>query len=90
MDPTTNLLRILSSWSRIELGVFEAGISLGGLWDQGHLMTIPFDPQGIQKLISQLQSDPFFAVQARRLERGDFRDGGGIQTEGDLLDSLTS
>lgn len=88
----SNLVRVVSSWSRVELPGFESGLSLGGLWDQGHLMTIPYDPQGIDKLREKLRNDPFFKLnpQSSKLERGHFRDGGGIQTEGDLFDFLRS
>jgi hypothetical protein len=87
-----NLVRVLSAWSRVELPGFNAGLSLGGLWDQGHLMTIPYDPNGIDDLRSKLRGDPFFANNPRtgQLQTGHFRDGGGIQTEGNLHDFLDS
>jgi hypothetical protein len=88
----TNLVRVVSSWSRVELPGFQGGLSLGGLWDQGHLMTIPYDPQGIDKLRAKLRNDDFFKnnPRSRELEHGHFRDGGGIQTQGDLFDFLSS
>ena len=87
-----NLVRVLSAWSRVELADFEGGLSLGGLWDQGHLMTIPYDPQGIDKLKTKLQNDTFFSnnPHSAELQHGQFQDGGGIQTEGDLHDFLSS
>lgn len=87
----SNLVRVVSSWSRVELPAFQSGLSLGGLWDQGHLMTIPYDPQGIDNLREKLRNDQFFKhnPNSSKLQRGHFQEGGGIQTEGDLFDFLS-
>jgi hypothetical protein len=85
-----NLVRVIDHWSHLETGGFDSSLSLSGLWDESHLDTIPFDPDGIDDLIHTIKSDQFFNSQPRAqlLEHGQFSDGGGIQTEGDLHDFL--
>lgn len=95
MDPLTdNLVRVIDNWSDIESGVLNRGQSLSGRWDQRHLGAIPYDPDGIDRLISRVRNNNFLATdprvrpQTEALEHGMFVDGGGIQTQGDLFDFL--
>ena len=65
---------------------------LQALWNRRHLGSIPYDPDGIDRLIDAVQSDNFLQAnsQANQLSHGMFVNGGGIQTEGDLHDFLAS
>jgi hypothetical protein len=97
MEPIAdNLVRVLDAWSDSESGTLNRGQSLGGLWDQRHLGAIPYDPDGIDRLISRVRSNNFFKADAKfnvhagALGHGMFVAGGGIQTEGDLFDFLAS
>lgn len=87
-----NLARVIDRWSGLETGALTRDTVLKNLWDRRHLGTIPYSPDGIDRLIDRIQNDSFFQTnqQAGQLERGMFVDGGGIQTEGELHDFLNS
>lgn len=97
MDPIAdNLVLVVDRWSGIETGTLNRGQSISGRWDQRHLGSIPYDPDGIDRLISRLQETNFFAndpqvrIQTNQLRHGMFANGGGIQSQGDLYDFLAS
>ena len=93
MDPVAdNLVRVIDRWSEIETGTFNRSTVLKKLWDRRHLGAIPFDPDGIDTFLNRITNDQFFENRPRtsELRHGMFVSGGGIQTEGDLHDFLTS
>lgn len=89
---TDNLVRVLDRWSNQETGTLTRATVLERRWDLRHLGSIPFDPDGIDRLIDRIQNDAIFQniAQANQLSHGMFVSGGGIRTEGDLHDFLAS
>ena len=83
----THLEPILKSWCGAPT-IFPSD-NLETLWTQGPTGK-PYDPLGINKLITAIQSDSFFAScpEAQGLQLGHFQKGGEIQTAGDLLNHL--
>lgn len=97
MDPIAdNIVRVLDSWSDNETGTLNRGRSLERRWDQRHLGAIPYDPDGIDRLLNRIRNNNFFRadpqvrIQVNALDHGMFVSGGGIQTEGELHDFLAS
>jgi hypothetical protein len=87
-----NLSRIIDRWSHVETGGFDSSLILSDLWDQSHLDTIPYDPDGIDDLIHTIKNDQFFKnhPKTKYLEHGQFSAGGGIPDEGELYNFFES
>jgi hypothetical protein len=79
---------ILMSWC--SAGSVYPSDTLEPMWRQSPRGDKPYDPYGINALISSIQSDAFFksCPQAKGLTLGFFQTGGEIQTAGDLLNHL--
>jgi hypothetical protein len=82
-----NLVRVIDRWSELETGGFDSTLILSSLWNQSHLDTIPYDPDGIDDLIQTLKDDKFFKNHPKTelLDHGQFSEGGGIPDEGELF-----
>src|SRR6184192_3534564 len=44
---SNNLVRVINRWSQIETPGFDSALVLKDLWDEAHLNTVDFDPNGI-------------------------------------------
>jgi len=79
---------ILIAWSSAS-SVFPSD-TLEPMWRKSPRGDKPYDPEGINALISSIQADSFFGTcsQAQGLTLGFFQTGGEIQTAGDLLNHL--
>ena len=84
------LAEVISRWCGAEAGSYGMGASLDNLWRRRHPVDPPYNPDGIDSLVSRVKKAQFFQAceEAQGLNRGQFIAGGGLQTFGDLNDHL--
>jgi hypothetical protein len=85
-----NLQDVLSDWSGVEGKPYGQGRQLKTLWGRGHPTTPAYDPTGIVELITGIKGNAFFREcdKAKKLKPGQFKEGGGLKTIGNLFQFL--
>jgi hypothetical protein len=87
-----NFVDALNKWNgSIELGTFDRGVYLNGIWAKSHPIT-SYEDVGVPRLIKTFKKHSFFKNNKRvkDLKPGMFVSGGKLQNEGDLYDFLAS
>jgi hypothetical protein len=60
-DPVFEHLEVVvDNWCDLEAGSYGTGMPLVNMWSQAHPVSPPYDPDGIESLLLNINEEPFF------------------------------